>query len=184
MSLMEIDCIMKDSLTAFYQQLVSGWIGREREMVSYFAFGFLVPRCSPQSAIHDPAQIGMEVAVKQMADTADPKRKNNVCKDLVIWPKPAMNLWNQGQMNANIPLCITEWKCVNPSKRLTAELKLKLKELQGDTEWLSDFTRRNLNVLGYSIFVHQQIKPVVLDCRRFYQGNQEPKRLSLGPVEE
>lgn len=57
---------------------------RERELVSRFAFGHLVPRCRPGTALFHPRQLGIEVAVPQRSGDGV-RRQPDVCKDLVIW---------------------------------------------------------------------------------------------------
>src|SRR4051794_18797571 len=61
----ELDDVLGHALTTFSQAIhEGGWRGRrEREAVSYFAFGHLVPLCRSGQSLHHPAQIGLEVAV-------------------------------------------------------------------------------------------------------------------------
>ncbi len=120
----------------------SSWWGREREMISLYAFGFLRRHCKTGSVIHDPTQIGIEVAVPQVRP---PGVKALVCKDLVIWPERAMNYWSRPRRN---PLAVFEWKTKDSKKR------------QADIEWLSRFSARRADFVGFSVVC--RISPTVL----------------------
>lgn len=84
----ELEVIVRRALGEFFAAIVQGgWRGREREAVSLFAFEFLAPYAG-RSVLGSAAQIGIECAVPQV--TA--KGKKQVCKDLVIWPRPRMTV--------------------------------------------------------------------------------------------
>jgi hypothetical protein len=101
----DLDEIISASLRSFYEDIsTSNWRGREREMVSLFALGHLSQHCDGPLHLN---HIGIEVAVRQLPGD---KRRENVCKDLVIWPERRMTCWDgDGQMQ-NEPLAIMEWK--------------------------------------------------------------------------
>lgn len=105
----QIDEIVKLSLTTLAEDIASGWTGRrEREVVSLFCFGHLLRHCRPGSFLSDPTQIGIEVAVLQIpsqtALTGKAGSKEQVCKDIVIWPKARMTCWDDaGRPTVNRP---------------------------------------------------------------------------------
>ena len=142
-----LDDIIRDSLVAFASEaLVGPWSGRrEREAVSLYTFGFLLKQVKPKSVLRDPAQIGIEFPVPQIEnrscarDNAARHVKSQVCKDLVIWPSPAMTCWDQaGQPNV-YPIAILEWKFgVETISR-------------HDLEWLKAFSRNRPAFTGFAI---------------------------------
>lgn len=86
----ELDKIVRSSLKSFHKD----WCemescGREREAASRYVFANLIKCCRPGSVLHDSAQIGIEVAVRQLDRCAEfPNVGKTVCKDLVIWRDP------------------------------------------------------------------------------------------------
>src|SRR5207247_8373517 len=61
-----LDRVIRESLFSFVDEVAGkAWWGKEREAVSLFAFGHLLPHCTRGSALFDPGQIGIEVRVKQ-----------------------------------------------------------------------------------------------------------------------
>jgi hypothetical protein len=114
MTLQGIDTVAKESLRSFYNDISSEWCGREREMVSLYAFGHLVKCCRPGTVLQDSAQIDIEVAVRQVPKDKDHQlRRSDVCKELVIWPLANMTLWKQSQPSPE-PLAIMEWRVNHP----------------------------------------------------------------------
>jgi hypothetical protein len=112
------------------------WQGKERELVSHFAFSKLVKNIGCCPALSDPAQIAIEVRVKQVKGRA----KENVCKDMMIWPKPGLTFMQEGA----VPLCIIEWKH-------------RLKEpFAYDVEWLQDYTRAHPECFGIALTVETE----------------------------
>lgn len=89
----ELQASIKRSPNAFIGHIrASGWWGKEREAVSFYALGFLLKECRPGSALFDPAQVAIESRVRQVEA---PDTKQEVCKDLAIWPGPGMNCWDE-----------------------------------------------------------------------------------------
>jgi hypothetical protein len=64
----QLDAVVRESLVSLAAELGGGfWKGqREREVVSLFCFGHLLPRCKPGLVLHDPTQLSIEVAVPQI----------------------------------------------------------------------------------------------------------------------
>jgi hypothetical protein len=61
-----LDRAIRESLQVFVADIAgSVWWGKEREALSLFAFSHLIHRCSPETALFDPGQIGLEVRVVQ-----------------------------------------------------------------------------------------------------------------------
>ncbi len=98
--------IIRTTLTAFAQTVLHGtWYGKEREAVSYYAFGFLTKARREGTPLFDPGQIAIEGRIPATAGHT----KKQVCKDLLIWPQSGMNCW-EGRQAIHLPLAIMEWK--------------------------------------------------------------------------
>lgn len=95
----ELDVTITQALTSLARELSGvGWSGRrEREVVSLFCFGHLLRQCKPGGVLYDPTQVAIEVAVPQIPGqrnlTGSSRSKAQVCKDIVIWPRPGMVTW-------------------------------------------------------------------------------------------
>jgi hypothetical protein len=88
-----LDLLIRNTLIDFVEFVQrTGWYGREHEAVSLYTFGFLAPKCDPNSLFRDPTQIGIDVAVRQLSG---PRRKALVCNDLIIWPEPGGTCWDR-----------------------------------------------------------------------------------------
>ena len=108
------------------------WFGRERELVSLYAFAHLLRYCRAGQVLSHPTQIVLDGAVSQIPG---PNRKPLVCKDLVIWPEPGMTSWNEDKEPVRYSLVVMQWK-VNVTAVSHA-----------DVNWLCAFSR------GREIFV-------------------------------
>jgi hypothetical protein len=111
----------------------SNWRGRENEAVNLFVHRFLANRVSPDGPLRSLRQVGIEVAVNQVA----PGLKRYVRKDLVIWPEEDMTVWT----GDGVPSVIVEWKRGLPEN------------CEGDAEWLAKFCSRYSETLGYTACV-------------------------------
>lgn len=107
MTMDRLEGILRETLTAFGKTVLhSPWYGKEREAVSYYAFGFLAKACADGSLLYDPAQLAIEGRIP-----AGPlNKKKEVCKDLVIWPVGGENCWNEERRSVHFPLVVMEWK--------------------------------------------------------------------------
>jgi len=133
----ELEAIVKRSLTAFTEHVDrTHWYGKEREMVSYYAFGFLVKECRAGSALFDPAQIAIESRVPQIEG---PKRKKQVCKDVCIWSEPGQNCWDADHKSTVAPMLIMEWK-YNTSKIFAY-----------DQDWLEQYSFAREDFIGLCV---------------------------------
>lgn len=155
-----LDPIVTQSLSSFAEELIAtGWYGREREVVSYYAIGHLIRLCRPGTILHDPTQVGIEVAVPQLGGG---DKKAQVCKDLVIWPRPHMTCWDVERQPTVAPLAVIEWKANMPS-------------IYGpDVEWLKAFTGRWPGTVGYAITVDLQRRQFLMSCTRVEAGVSQP----------
>lgn len=125
--------LLKQALIDFFQEIAhEKWPGKERELVSRFAFSTLVNKTSIVPEYFNSAQIGLEVRVQQIPGE---NKKEFVCKDMVIWKEPNSNVWTR----FNSPIAVIEWKHNNgrPSKY--------------DVGWLQEFTKINTNCIGIAI---------------------------------
>jgi hypothetical protein len=135
-----LDSLIRESLLALAEFLSKNdWRGREREVVSLYAFGFLVPRCRAGGPLHDPTQIGLDVAVRQLAGEG---RKYLVCKDLVLWGEPASTCWDESGEAVRAPMAILEWKA------RTNKIN------QHDEKWLLDYSKFVKGFIGYAVSIN------------------------------
>ena len=161
----EIDEIIGSLLSDLVADIFSiDWVGRERELVSLFALGYLSKRCKIGSFLHDPAQIGIEVAVPQLPGDG---RKAQVCKDLVIWPAPGMTCWDQYRRPIHHPSVIIEWK--------TNRTRVSAK----DVSWLQEYSKAKPDFLGYAVCVDSRERRFRLACDRIQCGRVQPTWLKL-----
>lgn len=75
----KIDDLIRSTLSSLTDELSTvEWTGRrEREVISLFCFGHLLRECRPGAFLHDPTQIGIEVAVPQVSEQAILSGKKN-----------------------------------------------------------------------------------------------------------
>lgn len=109
-----LDRVLRGFLHRFTDEIFKrGWRGREREAISLYAFGYLARNRS--GLLRHPGQIGIEVAIPQLPGRS---RKRQVCKDLVIWPRPMMTCWDKAGAPVVHPLAVVQWKtCPGSDKR-------------------------------------------------------------------
>jgi len=152
----EIDTIVRQSLIEFVEDIFnSGWFGREREAISLYAFGYLLRYCNRNGFLKSAKQIGIEVAVPQLSPNAQKqKRKQLVCKDLIIWPRPAMTCWDNLGQPVNYPSAILEWKT---NKAMISK---------GDVEWLTAFSQLAPDFVGYALSLDFKHRNFRLSCVR------------------
>lgn len=155
------------ALTAFADHELDGsWSGkREREAVSLFSFGALTQQAQPYGPLSDPRQIGLEVPVPQVVlDNEDAERKKNqVCKDVVIWPEPRMTCWDSSNDPTVPPAAIIEWKFDRASI------------YDDDVEWLEAFTTEYPNCVGYAVSANQPSSRFTLSCTRVSTQQRQPE---------
>jgi len=102
-----LEPLLHSTLTAFARAILdTPWFGKEREAVSYYAFGFLAKACKPGTLLFDPGQLAIEGRIPGTRSHS----KKQVCKDLVIWPAPGANCWDGPKKAVHAPLAIIEWK--------------------------------------------------------------------------
>ena len=170
-----LDDIIRDSLVAFALEALEGpWTGRrEREAISLYAFGFLLKQVKRDGVLNDPAQIGIEFPVPQVVSSVEMngigrrREKLQVCKDLVIWPRPAMTCWDQaGQPNVS-PIAILEWKFgVETTSR-------------HDLEWLKAFSRNRPEFTGFAISANRPGASFLMKVAKVTGGEAYPDWLCM-----
>ena len=165
-SIDQLDAAVSSALKSLAEELKSGgWEGkREREVVSLFCFGHLLARCRPATVLHDPAQISIEVAVPQIPEqkqlSGKVSSKTQVCKDIVIWPRPRMTCWDANGKATIRPLSIIEWKHNEPA-------------MSGyDMDWLRRFSEEGSEFVGYAVSTKKPAKGSVLSCTRVSRGER------------
>jgi hypothetical protein len=163
----ELDGIIRQSLASLGQELLGGrWKGRrEREVVSLYCFGHLLPCCGSGTILHNPTQIAIEVAVPQIE--AGPRHKDQVCKDIVLWPRERMVTWDDAGVASVSPISIIEWK---HHKRRVSER---------DVEWLSSFSEGKPMFVGYAVCSNYPAEGFTLSCTRVALGVRQDRWFHL-----
>ena len=160
----EVDQVVRESLADFFRWLCSSqWRGREREAVSLYAFGFLQRRFGVGRVLHDPAQIGIEVAVPGIDSV---NRKQQVCKDLVVWGAPGMTCWDESGAPTKAPLAILEWKVSRKGQKEVVPSKY-------DLDWLGRFSCEWRELAGYALIL-ALVPDGFLDVTRVSRGELQP----------
>lgn len=155
-----IDSVVRSAAESFAAELrATGWYGRENETVNLFILRHLLRECQPGRVLHDPAQIGIEVAVPQLPGA---NRKRQVRKDLVIWPTPGMTCWNERREPTVRPLSIIEWKVRR--REMSAQ----------DLDWLVEFSRDDRAFVGYAFLAWPRGGASMLHCARVFDGIVDP----------
>ena len=168
-----LDTHIRAALGTLAAELSSGtWKGRrEREVVSLFCFGHLIQQCRQGSALHDPAQIAIEVPIPQISEQSElsgrSRSKQQVCKDIVIWPQPRMVCWDGAGKPAVCPSAVIEWK------HNQAEIS------RFDLDWLCAISSQVDSFVGYAVSSNHPKGPFVLSCTRIYRGTLEDKWLHI-----
>ena len=162
----ELEGIVHRSLSAFVHHVRdTGWWGKEREAVNYYAFGFLLKECRRGSVLFDPAQLVIESRVKQINK---PKSKNEVCKDLVIWAKPGQGCWDKDRKSVQYPLVIMEWKA--NTDRIFAY----------DRDWLLEFSKDKPDFTGICLSMNMLAETPTLTASRIADGEETADGLVIG----
>ena len=145
-----LEAYVRESFLKFATHLTeTRWRGREREAVSLFALGFL------QKHFENPTQIAIESAVAQLHG----KGKEQVCKDLVIWPQPGMTVWDECWQVKNDPSCIIEWKLASKQTHRPPRTEM-------DADWLRSFSSTRLAFEGYAVAVDLLRRDFLLSVTR------------------
>ncbi len=118
---------------------------RENELVNLFAFGPLIRQATPRAPLADPAQVGVEVAVRQYLKGKGAKAA--VRKDLVIWERPRQTAWSATGEFADSPLAVVEWK----GGRARSRTKAAAREQAHDLDFLQAISRSTATE-GYAVF--------------------------------
>ncbi len=128
-------------------------------------------------------QIGIEVAVPQLPGD---KRRDNVCKDLVIWPDERMTLWDGSGEMYHEPMAVMEWK-VNHFLNTREHAKNRSDHVPDvtaqpnvvrltDVQWLQATSNRlsGRAFVGYSVLVESTRDPKELSCIRVCGAGNAP----------
>lgn len=149
------------SLDAFAHAILhTAWYGKEREAVSHYAFNFLAKAAQTGTAFYDVGQLAMEGRMPG----GPLNTKKQVCKDLVIWPAPGLNCWNERREAVRYPLAVMEWKA--NSNTLFAY----------DLEQLASLTAHVPGMLGVVVTFDAKKKDV-LRAAKVLNGVVEPEWL-------
>ena len=166
----DVDLAVGAAATAFADAVfANGWRGREREAVSLYAIGYLIPQCRPGTALHSPTQIAVEAAVPGVPGL-NPKGRVN--KDLVIWARPAQTCWDDAWVVVHDPVAVLEWKVYRRTTRAPVFPAY-------DLEWLQRFSTTRPHFVGYSIWLDLARRNGRLAAARVYAGGVEMEWLQL-----
>lgn len=166
----QLDAVIEAALQSMIADLrASAWCCRERELVSLFVLGHLIRLCVPNGVLHRPTQIGIEVAVPQLAGRGGQRKKPDVCKDVVIWAQPSTTCWGRNGDDCLYPLSVLEWKSLNRHDR-GALITQKRREHAADLHWLAETSRIASPFVGYAVLVDQKASPVRVVVSRACQG--------------
>ena len=170
MTVSELDMIIRIAAEEFVTAVFSSrWRGREREAISLFAFGYLQRRCVAGSILSDPTQIAIEACVPGVLQL-NPKERVN--KDLVIWPRPGMSLWDENWDERHEPLTVMEWKVFRP--------QTKAPSLSGyDLDWLKKYSETRAEFVGYAIWLDLARRANRFTAARVQHGHVEERWLVL-----
>jgi hypothetical protein len=158
----QIDAVIRGALLAFVDGLhACDWRGKENDFVNRFAHGFLVQRCSEDSFLHHPTQIGIEVPVPQPPKVGI---RPSARKDIVIWPKAWMSCWDASWRPLNKPLAILEWKVVRGRGSGRGDRR--------DHRWLTAFSGWEPRFVGFSVILSRLPAPRSHLTVRRYQGGK------------
>jgi hypothetical protein len=174
LELNKFDTMIRSALSSLIEDISSGdWTGRrEREVVSLFCIGHLVQHCRPDTFLHDLRQISIEVPVPQVngqvGRTGKTSSKTQVCKDVVIWPKPRMTCWDDNGKPTVRPTSIIEWKH-NEGDAFAY-----------DVDWLREFSMNSADFVGYAVSTNQRgLHTFRLSCTRVYSGETRAEWLVI-----
>jgi hypothetical protein len=146
---------------------------RERELVSRFAFGHLLPQCRPGGALFDPRQIGIEVAVPQRSGDGT-RRQPDVCKDLVIWPGVDGSCWDSAGHPTRFPAAVLEWKSIDRGERPGDRRDKLERQTSADLGWLDWLTSASPTTEGYFALVQPAGTGLSIDVTRVSSGGRQP----------
>ena len=158
-----LDETILEALSACAAFLEAGeWRGRENELVNLFALGFLMPRICPPGGNLDPTQIGIEVAVPQVAEPGK-RRTADVRKDLVLWRAPRTTNWTPSVPSESRVLAVMEWKSLN-NTGIAERTPAKHRTHESDIRWLQAATSLDTAMNGYAVLADLRAKSFVVRC--------------------
>ena len=161
----DLEALVRRSLLAFLPYVrTNQWWGKEREAVSFYAFGFLLKECRSDTLFHDPAQLAIESRVRQVKK---PKSKREVCKDLAIWAWPGMSCWDSTRDSTRHPLVIMEWKV--DTNRIFGY----------DRDWLIAFSANKPDFTGLCVSLDLRGGSPTLNTSLIRDGIERPEWLTV-----
>ena len=140
-----LDDVLTQAFRNFLSDLPSDWYAKERDCVSRFVFGYLINECREGTAFESPAQLGIEVAVKQPAGVGE---KRTAHKDLVVWRELFQTSWDEGFASC----------CLFRTQLLSGRLngKVRKKKQLTISSGLKHFRLRTLTALGIRLICVSQ----------------------------
>jgi hypothetical protein len=158
-----MESLLHATLSAFANNILhTPWYGKEREAVSHYAFNFLAKAAQPGTPFYDIGQLAMEGRMPG----GPLNTKKQVCKDLVIWPAPGVNCWNEQREAVRYPLAVMEWKANSANL------------FEYDLEHLASLTTHVPGMLGIVVTFDARRKNV-LRAAKVLNGDVAPDWLEL-----
>ncbi|MGH9883704.1 MAG: hypothetical protein ACRD6N_19950 [Pyrinomonadaceae bacterium] len=173
-----LDPVFHTALGTFWAVVNDGELRREREVLNLFVFGHLLPLVSPNGPLHSGGQLAIEAAVPQHKAAANLRKEPDVCKDLVIWPRPWMTCWNSEGLPRRFPIAIAEWKVVSWRDNGTTARKKITEYHRNDIPFLKRMSAEQGGFIGYAILLDLREHHQFLRCARVEGGEVVPSWLS------
>jgi len=130
---------LHDEIELFFKIIkTERWFGKEREIVSRFAFTNLLNLVKPNTKLYSPGQIGIEMRIKGVEGI---NKKPEVCKDLLIWKFPYQTVWSEDKA----PIVIIQWKHWKKDNEPKKDLEYK-----EDIEFLQGYVK-NHDTVGIAV---------------------------------
>ncbi len=142
---------------------------RERELVTWFTIGALLPQVAEGEVLSDPLQVGIEVACPQRVTDTNRRKHPDVCKDIVIWPRPYDVTWDEDGLPSHAPLAVIEWKVPVRKDSPSAETRKRSERDGRDHAWLAWFVNQGGGAEAYSVWCNLRV-PGPLEVCRFTKG--------------
>jgi hypothetical protein len=157
--------LLKEALGLLYEGLIKSrhsnqdrsWFRREQEIVSLFAFKYLVPILQREGI--DPGVLRVEGRVPQLL--TEIAKKERAARDLVVWEDCLDTVWRRPDVR---PLAVLEWKLSTSKPTPRRFWTGKKDSVKADLDWLNRNSR--LMGVGYSVFVEWPEDGLKITCKR------------------
>jgi hypothetical protein len=144
-----------------------------------FLLAHLVPLVSPMGPIQSAGQLAVEAAVPQHKSDANRRKEPDVCKDLVVWPRPWMTCWEPSSgLPRRYPMAIVELKVISWRDSGGIARKKTHEHREYDVPFLQRMSAEQEGFIGYAVLVDLRSGFELLSCGRAFAGDVDPAWLS------